>query len=49
MIIKNIKIKKFGILKDRDIEFKEGINIVNGENEAGKTTLQHFIKHFSMG
>ena len=49
MIIKNIKIKKFGVLKDKEIEFKEGINIINGENEAGKTTLQHFIKAFLYG
>lgn len=49
MIIKKIKIKKFGMLKDKEIELKEGMNIINGENEAGKTTLQHFIKAFLYG
>lgn len=49
MIIKNIRIKRFGALKDKEIELKEGINIVSGDNEAGKTTLQYFIKSFLYG
>jgi len=41
--INNLKINGFGNLKNRDIELKKGINIVYGENEAGKSTLLKFI------
>ena len=34
MQINNIKINGFGKLKDRDLSLKNGINIVNGENES---------------
>ena len=44
MIIKGLKIKAFGGLKDRELELKSGMNVVYGENERGKSTLQTFIK-----
>ena len=43
MKIKKLKINGFGKLKDKDIELKEGINIIYGKNEAGKSTLLKFI------
>lgn len=43
MKIDNIKINGFGQLKDKEIEFSDGINIVYGENEAGKSTILKFI------
>lgn len=43
MEIKKLKINGFGKLKDKDIELKEGINIIYGKNEAGKSTLLKFI------
>ena len=39
MKIKNLKINGFGKLKDKEISFQEGINVIYGENEAGKSTL----------
>ena len=41
--IDNIKINGFGKINNKKIEFKDGINIVYGENEAGKSTVLKFI------
>lgn len=49
MIIKELYIKNFGKIKDKKIGIKEGFNIVYGENEAGKSTLQGFIKSMLYG
>ena len=46
MKINNLKINGFGKLIDKEIKLTDGINIIYGENEDGKTTLQKFI--FSM-
>ena len=43
MKINKIKINSYGKLKEKEIEFKKGINIVYGHNEAGKSTLINFI------
>ena len=43
MEIRKLKINGFGKLKDKDIELKEGINIIYGKNEAGKSTLLKYI------
>ena len=43
MLIKKIYIDRFGKLKDRSFEFQEGINVIHGRNEAGKSTLENFI------
>ena len=39
MKIKNLKVNGFGKLKNKEINFQEGINVIYGENEAGKSTL----------
>lgn len=44
MIIKKINAKSFGKLENKELELKEGFNIIYGENESGKSTLQSFIK-----
>ena len=44
MKINKIQINQFGKLKDYEIEFKDGLNIIYGDNEAGKSTLLTFIK-----
>lgn len=49
MIIKKINIIAFGGLSNKVIEFQEGTNIVYGENEAGKSTIQNFIKIWLYG
>ena len=43
MKIEHLKINGFGKLKDREIDLKDGINVIYGENEAGKSTLLKFI------
>lgn len=43
MKINNIKINAFGKLKDKEIELSDGINIIFGKNEAGKSSMQKFI------
>ncbi|AOT69693.1 AAA family ATPase [Geosporobacter ferrireducens] len=49
MIIKKVKVGRFGKLKDKEINFQEGLNLIYGENEAGKSTLQAFIKAMFYG
>ncbi len=43
MKILNLKINNFGKLINKEIELKDGINIIYGENESGKSTLLKFI------
>lgn len=44
MIIKDIRLINFGKFHDTEIHFERGLNIVYGENEAGKTTIHTFIR-----
>lgn len=39
MIIKKYTCKRFAGIKDKDIEFEDGLNVILGPNEAGKSTL----------
>ena len=43
MQIKEAIIGQFGKLQNRNISFEPGINVIYGENEAGKTTLHDFL------
>ena len=43
MKIKNLKINGFGKLKDKEINLSNGINIIYGKNESGKSTLLKYI------
>ncbi len=43
MKIKELNINGFGKLKNKNIKFDEGINVIIGENESGKSTLLKFI------
>ena len=43
MKINKIKINSYGKLKEKEIKLKDGINIIYGENESGKSTLLNFI------
>ena len=38
MVIRRLKIKNFGKIRNRDMELIPGINVLYGENESGKTT-----------
>ena len=44
MKINNIQINGFGTLKDKTLQLDNGINLICGNNESGKSTLAHFIK-----
>lgn len=47
--IDKIKINGFGKIKNKEIELREGINIIYGENEAGKTSLLKCIQALFYG
>ena len=51
MIIKNIHIDGFGIYHDFSLptHLEKGINILYGENEAGKSTLLQFLRYTLFG
>ena len=49
MIIRKIHLGHFGSLKNLDLVLREGFNIIYGENESGKSTLQAFIKAIFYG
>ena len=49
MIIEKIEIKSFGQLTDTVLEFSDKINIIEGQNEAGKSTIAAFIKYMLYG
>ena len=44
MIIKKIEIKGFGKLKNFILNLDKGVQVIYGQNEAGKSTLMNFIK-----
>lgn len=44
MKINKIQITAFGKLKNFELDFNSGFNIIYGENEAGKSTVMAFIK-----
>ena len=43
MNIEEIQINGFGKLEEMHLEFKNGLNLIVGENESGKSTLTEFI------
>ena len=49
MKINYFKINGFGKLKNKEIELTDGINIIYGENEAGKSTMLKFISSMFYG
>lgn len=49
MLIENLQINNFGKLKNKNIELNNGINVIYGENESGKTTLLKFITSMFYG
>lgn len=49
MIINKLNIISFGGLKDKVIELKEDVNLIYGENEKGKSTIQNFIRIWLYG
>lgn len=49
MIIVEAVLKNFGKFRDTRISFGEGLTLIYGENEAGKTTLHTFLKAMLFG
>lgn len=49
MKINGFKINGFGKLKDKQIDLKDGINIIYGENESGKSSILKFISAMFYG
>lgn len=49
MKINNLKINGFGKIEDKEINLDNRINLIYGENEAGKTTLLKFISGMFYG
>ena len=49
MVIHEINITEFGGLKDLSLSLGEGMNLICGGNEAGKSTVMLFIKYMLYG
>lgn len=49
MYLKTLHITAFGGLRDKDIELSDGVNVIGGQNEAGKTSAAMFIKFIFYG
>ena len=49
MKLKEAKVHNFGKLNDCELHFEDGVNIIYGPNESGKTTLHEFIKGMFYG
>ncbi len=49
MVIEKINIKSFGRLTDTTLAFSDSLNVIEGENEAGKSTIAAFIKYMLYG
>ena len=49
MIIEKIVIKSFGRITDMTLEFSDKVNVIEGENESGKSTIAAFIRYMLYG
>lgn len=49
MMIKSITLHAFGKFHDRTMDFDEGVNVIYGLNEQGKSTLHQFIEAMFYG
>jgi recombinational DNA repair ATPase RecF len=49
VVINELIIKNFGKFKDKTIEFEDGVNIIYGKNESGKSTIHSFINGMLYG
>ena len=49
MLIEQISIVSFGKLKNTELDFRCGLNVIEGKNESGKSTLAAFIRYMLYG
>ena len=49
MVIEELHVKNFGKLQDTKVPLQEGLNLIYGPNESGKTTLHTFLKCMLFG
>lgn len=49
MQFRELKITDFGKFHQKNLSFKEGINLIYGENEAGKSTIHAFLRGMLFG
>lgn len=49
MKIRKLELKNFGKFKEKELCLEEGLHIIYGENESGKSTLHTFIKSMLFG
>ena len=49
MKLRELKLKNFGKFHNKSIQLQDGINVICGENESGKTTMHTFIKAMLFG
>ena len=49
MKIDNFKINNYGKIENREVILKNGINIIKGYNEAGKSTILSFLNSMLYG
>ena len=49
MKINEIKINSYGKLKNKEFKFDNGVNLICGKNESGKSTLLRFIENIFYG
>ncbi|RXE59640.1 ATP-dependent nuclease [Acetivibrio mesophilus] len=49
MYISRLKIQNFRCFQDVEIEFNEGLNVIIGENNCGKTTIMKALQYFFKG
>ncbi len=49
MKIRGIRINGFGNLIDKEYEFKDGVNLIKGNNESGKSTIMGFFNSIFFG
>ena len=47
--ITRLELIKFGKFADYSIDISDGMNVIYGDNEAGKSTIQLFIKFMLFG
>ena len=49
MKIRSALIQNFGKLKNQSFEFSDGLNVITGKNESGKSSFARFVRFMLYG